>query len=118
MRVLVTGISGYVGAALVPRLQAAGHEVRGFARSPERVAAAGVLLDDVVVGDAVTGAGLGRALEGIDAAYYLLRSLEGAAAATGFADQEHRSAERFATAARAAGVHRVIYLGGLVPDTG
>ena len=42
MRILVTGVSGYVGAALVPRLLDAGHEVRGFARSPERVAAAGV----------------------------------------------------------------------------
>ena len=117
MRVLVTGVSGYVGAALVPRLQAAGHEVRGFARSPERVAAAGVLLDDVVVGDAVSGAGLARALEGTDAAYYLIHSMEGPAG-TGFAEQERRSAERFATAARAAGVRRVVYLGGLVPDTG
>ena len=42
VRVLVTGVSGYVGAALVPRLRADGHTVRGFARSPERVAAAGV----------------------------------------------------------------------------
>jgi uncharacterized protein YbjT (DUF2867 family) len=117
MRVLVTGISGYVGAALVPRLQAAGHEVRGFARSPERVAAAGVLLDDVVVGDAVSGAGLGRALDGIDAAYYLIHSMEGAAA-TGFAAHEQRAAERFATAARAAGVRRIVYLGGLVPGEG
>jgi uncharacterized protein YbjT (DUF2867 family) len=117
MRVLVTGISGYVGAALVPRLQAAGHEVRGFARSPERVTAAGVLLDDVVVGDAVSGAGLGRALDGVDAAYYLIHSMEGAAA-TGFAAHEQRAAERFATAARAAGVRRIVYLGGLVPGTG
>jgi uncharacterized protein YbjT (DUF2867 family) len=117
MRVLVTGISGYVGAALVPRLQAAGHEVRGFARSPERVAAAGVLLDDVVVGDAVSGAGLGRALDGADAAYYLIHSMEGPAA-TGFPEHERRAAERFATAARAAGVRRIVYLGGLVPDTG
>jgi uncharacterized protein YbjT (DUF2867 family) len=117
MRVLVTGISGYVGAALVPRLQAAGHEVRGFARSPERVTAAGVLLDDVVVGDAVSGAGLGRALDGVDAAYYLIHSMEGAAA-TGFAAHEQRAAERFATAARAAGVRRIVYLGGLVPAAG
>src|SRR4051812_16388548 len=62
VRVLVTGVSGYVGAALVPRLNAEGHEVRGFARSPERVAAAGVHVDDLVIGDAVTGAGLDRAL--------------------------------------------------------
>jgi uncharacterized protein YbjT (DUF2867 family) len=117
VRVLVTGVSGYVGAALVPRLQAAGHEVRGFARSPERVAAAGVLLDDVVVGDAVSGAGLARALDGADAAYYLIHSMEGPAS-TGFPDHERRAAERFATAARAAGVRRIVYLGGLVPDTG
>jgi uncharacterized protein YbjT (DUF2867 family) len=115
MRLLVTGVSGYVGAALVPRLRAGGHEVRGFARSPERVAAAGVSLDDLVVGDAISGAGLGRALDGIDAAYYLIHSMEGPAN-TGFPDQERRAAERFATAARAAGVRRVVYLGGLVPQ--
>ena len=117
MRVLVTGVSGYVGAALVPRLEAAGHAVRGFARSPERVTAAGVLLDDVVIGDAVSGAGLGRALDGIDAAYYLIHSMEGPAN-SGFADHEARAAERFATAAHAAGVRRIVYLGGLVPRTG
>jgi uncharacterized protein YbjT (DUF2867 family) len=117
VRVLVTGISGYVGAALVPRLQAAGHEVRGFARSPERVAAAGVLLDDVVVGDAISGTGLGRALDGVEAAYYLIHSMEGPAN-SGFPDQERRAAERFATAARPAGVRRIVYLGGLVPQTG
>jgi uncharacterized protein YbjT (DUF2867 family) len=115
MRLLVTGVSGYVGAALVPLLHAGGHDVRGFARSRERVAAAGVALDDVVLGDAISGAGLGRALDGIDAAYYLIHSMEGPAN-TGFPDQERRAAERFATAARAAGVRRVVYLGGLVPQ--
>jgi uncharacterized protein YbjT (DUF2867 family) len=117
MRVLVTGVSGYVGAALVPRLQAAGHEVRGFARSPERVVAAGVLLDDVVIGDAINGSGLGQALDGVDAAYYLIHSMEGPAN-SGFPEHERRAAERFATAARTAGVRRVVYLGGLVPQTG
>src|SRR5215207_893388 len=117
MQILVTGVSGYVGAALVPRLQAAGHDVRGFARSPERVAAAGVLLDDVVIGDAISGVGLGRALDGVEAAYYLIHSMEGPAN-SGFPEHERRAAERFATAARAAGVRRIVYLGGLVPATG
>jgi uncharacterized protein YbjT (DUF2867 family) len=114
MRILVTGVSGYVGAALVPRLQDAGHDVRGFARVPERVLAAGVRLDDLVIGDAVSGAGLGRALDGVDAAYYLIHSMEGPANSA-FPAHERRAAERFATAARAAGVRRVVYLGGLVP---
>jgi uncharacterized protein YbjT (DUF2867 family) len=114
MRVLVTGVSGYVGAALVPRLARDAHEVRGFARSRDRVAAAGVRLDDVVLGDAVTGVGLDRALDGIDVAYYLIHSMEGPAGGA-FPEQERRAADAFAAAARAAGVGRVVYLGGLVP---
>jgi len=108
-RILVTGVSGYVGAALVPRLQRAGHEIRGFDRAPERVAAAGVQLDDLVIGDAVSGTGLGKALDGVDAAYYLIHSMEGATNSE-FAEHERRAAERFATAARAAGVRHFIYV--------
>jgi uncharacterized protein YbjT (DUF2867 family) len=115
VRTLVTGISGYVGAALAPLLEAEGHEVRGFARSAERVAAAGVRTDDLVVGDATTGAGLRRALDGVEVAYYLIHAMEGPAAGA-FPDQERRQAERFAAAARHAGVRRIVYLGGLVPE--
>ena len=80
MQTLVTGVSGYVGAALVARLQRDGHHVRGFARSRERVALAGALPDALVLGDAATGAGLEEALEGVEVAYYLVHSMEGAAA--------------------------------------
>ena len=114
MQTLVTGASGYVGAALVARLQRDGHAVRGFARSRERVAAAGAAPDALVLGDVVTGAGLDEALEDVEVAYYLIHSMEGAAAGA-FADTEHRSAETFAERAAAAGVRRVVYLGGLVP---
>ena len=114
MQILVTGVSGYVGAALVPRLQREGHAVRGFARSPARVAAAGVELDDLVVGDAQTGRGLDEALEGVDVAYYLIHSME-AAAAGAFPAAEAAAATAFAAAAEDARVRRIVYLGGLVP---
>ncbi|MBS1868184.1 MAG: NAD-dependent epimerase/dehydratase family protein [Actinobacteria bacterium] len=114
MRILVTGVSGFVGARLVPRLQRDGHELRGFARDPRRVA-----LDvPLVTGDAVSGTGLDAALERIDVAYFLIHSMEPATDVTAAADfraRERTAAENFATAARAAGVRRIVYLGGLVP---
>jgi uncharacterized protein YbjT (DUF2867 family) len=116
LQTLVTGVSGYVGAALVPRLVRDGHAVRGFARSRERVSAAGVALDDLVLGDATTGAGLDRALDGVDVAYYLIHSMEGPTGA--FVDLERRQADAFAAAASAAGVRRIVYLGGLLPADG
>ncbi len=109
--VLVTGATGFLGAALLPRLQREGHEVRAYARRPEAVRA-GV---PVVAGDAVLGTGLDAALDGIDVAYYLIHSMEGPASAKTFDALELRAVENFATAAQAAGVRRVVYLGGLVP---
>ena len=69
MNILVTGVTGYVGAAVVPRLLRDGHAVRGFAREPGRV----TLDIPVVKGDAVAGDGLLEALDGIDVAYYLIQ---------------------------------------------
>jgi uncharacterized protein YbjT (DUF2867 family) len=110
-RTLVTGITGYVGSALAPRLLTAGHEVVGFARDPSRVE-----LDvPVVRGDAVTGAGLAEALEGVDVAYYLIHSMEPAGLGD-FESRDRTAADNFAEAARAAGVERVVYLGGPVPQ--
>src|SRR3954464_7693528 len=112
-RILVTGASGYVGAALIPQLARDGHAVRAFARDPARVT---VPVAEVVTGDAVTGAGLDAALDGVDVAYFLIHSM--AAAGGGepaFADRDRRAATLFAEAAARAGVRRIVYLGGLVP---
>ena len=114
MRILVTGISGYVGAALAPRLTADGHLVRGFARSADRVVTAGARVEELVIGDALTGAGLDQALDGIEVAYYLMHSMAGPTRSD-FPAQERTAAERFAAAARAAGIRRIVYLGGLLP---
>ena len=109
MRVLITGASGYIGSELIPRLEADGHELRAFARDPARVRAD----IPVVTGDAVTGAGLDEALEGIEVAYFLIHSME--AGGESFSDRDRRAAEQFAAAAASASVERVVYLGGLVP---
>jgi uncharacterized protein YbjT (DUF2867 family) len=108
--ILVTGATGFVGDALIPVLVREGNAVRAFARTPGRVR------HDVPVvqGDAVTGAGLEAALDGIDVAYYLIHSME-TGSNGGFEAAERQSAERFAEAATAAGVRRVVYLGGVVP---
>ncbi len=113
MRILITGVSGFVGSRLVPRLRTDGHELRGFARDASRVAVDVPL----VVGDAVSGAGLAQALDGVDVAYFLIHSMEPPPDGDGaaFEARERASAERFAEAARAAGVRRIVYLGGLVP---
>jgi uncharacterized protein YbjT (DUF2867 family) len=111
VKVLVTGISGYVGGALAPRLVREGHEVVGFTRDRRRVA----LEIPIVEGDVLTGAGLEEALDGVSVAYYLIHSME-ASADGPFAEREKTGAKRFAAAARAAGVKRVAYLGGPVPD--
>jgi uncharacterized protein YbjT (DUF2867 family) len=114
VQVLVTGASGAIGAALVPRLARAGHAVRAFGRDPARIAVPEA--SAIVRGDAVTGAGLDEALDGVDVAYFLIHSMETAVAGAGsFADRDRAAAANFAAAARAAAVRRVVYLGGPVP---
>jgi uncharacterized protein YbjT (DUF2867 family) len=113
MQVLVTGITGYVGSVVAARLRADGQVVRGFARSPERV----TLDVPVVAGDAVTGEGLAAALDGVEVAYFLIHGME-PAGGDPFASREQAAAERFAQAAQAAGVSRIVYLGGIVPAEG
>jgi uncharacterized protein YbjT (DUF2867 family) len=110
MRILLTGASGYVGSALLPQLRAGGHELRGLARDPARVTAD----IPVVTGDVVAGTGLAEALSDIDVAYFLIHSMEPSRDGA-FAERDRRAAQNFATAAREAGVRRVVYLGGLVP---
>ena len=64
----------------------------------------------------LTGDGLGRALDGVEVAYYLIHSMERPPAnGSPFAERERIAAENFAAAAASAGVRRIVYLGGLVP---
>ncbi|GAA3093912.1 SDR family oxidoreductase [Streptomyces rectiviolaceus] len=113
LRCLVTGATGYLGGRLVPELLDAGHEVRCLARSPEKLRDhpwAGRA--DVVRGDASDAGSVGAAMRDIDVAYYLIHAL---GTGSGFEKTDRTAARTFAEQARAAGVRRIVYLGGLTP---
>lgn len=112
--ILVTGATGYIGGRLVPELLAAGHQVRCLARTPSK-------LDDqdwhdrveVVQGDVTDPASLGPTMAGVDVAYFLVHSMGGEGS---FDEADRRAARCFRDAAAAAGIGRIVYLGGLGRD--
>jgi uncharacterized protein YbjT (DUF2867 family) len=110
--ILVTGVTGYVGGRLVPRLLEAGYPVRCFVRDPDRLLGYPWLNQvEVVQGDALERESLMRAMEGLSAAYYLIHGMKGNKA---HAERDLRAARNFATAAAETGLERIIYLGELV----
>ncbi|GAA6756636.1 SDR family oxidoreductase [Thermus thalpophilus] len=113
MRVLVTGATGYVGGRLVPRLLERGHRVRVLVREAGRLSGrpwAGEV--EVVEGTLEDPHALRRALEGVEAAYYLVHAM---LSERRFPEAEARQAETFARVARETGLAHVVYLGGLLP---
>ncbi|MEZ6194598.1 MAG: SDR family oxidoreductase [Planctomycetota bacterium] len=113
-RILVTGATGYIGGRLVPRLLDRGHEVVCLARSRRKLAARDWAGREGVVcfqGDVGEAAALTEALAGVEVAYYLVHSMILAGAE--YAARDRELAEGFGRAAAAAGVRRIVYLGGL-----
>jgi uncharacterized protein YbjT (DUF2867 family) len=114
-RILLTGATGYVGGRLLVALAQRGYAVRCMARRPEDLQArvpAGV---EVVHGDVSEPETLKAALEGIGTAFYLVHSM---GAGPSFEEKDRIGAQNFASAADAAGVQRIVYLGGLGDDSG
>lgn len=110
--IAVAGSTGYIGGRLCHRLCGDGQEVRALARHPERAADLREAGCEVIQADVLEPETLGPALEGVDVAYYLVHSM-GRGSDGDFAARDHEGAENFAEAAAAAGVKRIVYLGGL-----
>jgi uncharacterized protein YbjT (DUF2867 family) len=109
--VLVTGATGYVGGRLIAALvRGGGCTVRCLARTPAKLEAA-PWRDQVDVAQGSVGDDdLSQALSGVDVAVYLVHSIGQGSA---WQQEERDHATNFATQAKAAGVRRIVYLGGL-----
>jgi uncharacterized protein YbjT (DUF2867 family) len=110
--IAVAGATGYIGGRLCARLREQGMEVRALARHPERNPDLARLGCELRRADVLEPETLGPALDGADAAYYLVHSM-GRGSDRDFAARDKAGAANFATAAAAAGVRRIVYLGGL-----
>ena len=113
-RILLTGATGYVGGRLLSELERRGVALRCFLRRPESLRGRAAPSTELAAGDALDAPAVARALEGVDAAYYLIHSMGG----EDFAARDREAARIFGTAAREAGVKRIVYLGGLGENVG
>lgn len=113
VRALVFGAGGYIGSNLTPRLLFAGWQVRVADRHRAVLEARGWQGAEIVAADALRPDTLDAAMRDIDVAFYLVHSM---AAGRNYIELEIEAARNFAAAAAKAGVHRVVYLGNLLPD--
>ena len=111
--ILLTGATGYVGGHLLRSLESKGHRVRCLARHPEALEQKAGPSTEVVLGDVLGRPSLDSALSGVKAAYYLVHSMGSSGS---FEETDRQAARNFGEAAKAAGVERIIYLGGLGSD--
>lgn len=115
-RVLISGATGFIGARLVADLRR-DHEVIALRRSPP---SQGDQTPDVTwrTCDLFSLAQTEQAVHGADVAVYLVHSMLPTARLTqaSFEDTDLLLADNFARACEKAGIGRIVYLGGLIPN--
>src|SRR5210317_238223 len=110
---LVFGASGYIGSNLVPFLVARGQRVRAASRNRAVLEGREWHGVECASADALEPSSLEPVLAGVDVAYYLVHSM---AAGADFGELDLEAARNFRDAAARAGIRRIIYLGGLIPE--
>lgn len=110
MKILITGATGYVGGRLLKKLESEGIAVRCLARRPEYLKNKIAPSTQLFQGDLLDEASLEKAMMGMETTYYLVHSMGTKGV---FEEEEKRSASYFASAAKKAGVKKIIYLGGI-----
>ena len=110
-KILVTGVSGYIGGRLVPELLARGYQIRAMVRAASPVYGVRWPEAEIVVADALEPESMKAAMQGVHTAYYLIPSL--LLGAKKFAKADLQAAVNFRKTAELAGISRIIYLGGL-----
>ena len=111
---LVFGASGYIGSNLAPFLREDGRRVRATARNVDVLEARGWDGIELLEADALQPDSLDAALEGVTTAYYLVHSM---AAGKSFPQLDVEAARNFAAAASRHNARRIVYLGGLIPES-
>ena len=117
--IFVTGATGYIGGRLAPRLLERGYQVRCLARNRAKLLGRPWAQDprvEVVEADATDEAQLTAAMRGCSAAYFLIHSMD-TQTGTDYRSRDLAIAQAFGRAAKAAGVARIVYLGGLGDGT-
>ncbi len=109
-RILLAGATGYIGGRLLRLLETEGFPVCCITRRPKSLEGRIASSTEIVAGDVLDADSLQLAMAGVHTAYYLVHSM---GTARGFEEIDRQAAERFGAAARAQGVQRIIYLGGL-----
>jgi uncharacterized protein YbjT (DUF2867 family) len=111
--ILLTGATGYVGGRLLQALEQRQLRVRCLARRPEFLKPKVGAGTEIVSGDVLDRTSLEEAMRGVTVAFYLVHSMGSSGS---FEENDRNAARNFGAAAKAAGVGRIIYLGGLGND--
>lgn len=113
-RILLTGATGFVGTRLYPVLDERGYDIVCASRNPERARSNHPDREWVEL-DVDRPETIADAAEGCNAAYYLIHQIT---SGPDYRERERRSAQYFRDGAQAAGLDRVVYLGGVEPAGG